>query len=78
VIAYVDGKQAAEATADLSGGIGGVTGTGLIKSTFLGSSPWNYTEVHGGFNGSGTAGRHDITFLADDSNQPILESRDRQ
>lgn len=66
VTAYVDGQKVAEADADLSGGIGGVTGNGLIKSTFLGSSPWNYTETAGGFNGSGTAGRHDITFLADD------------
>ncbi|MDR0596043.1 MAG: metallophosphoesterase [Clostridiales Family XIII bacterium] len=63
---YVDGEQVFEADADLSGGIGGVTGQGRNRATFFGSSPWNYTEEHGGFNGSGTAGRHDVTFLADD------------
>jgi uncharacterized repeat protein (TIGR02543 family) len=66
VRAYADGKLVVEADADLSGGIGGVSGLGRNKSTFLGSSPWNYTEEHGGFNGSGTAARHTVSFLADD------------
>ncbi|MDR2355640.1 MAG: metallophosphoesterase, partial [Clostridiales Family XIII bacterium] len=77
VIAYVNGEKAAEAEANLSGGIGGITGDGKNKSTFLGSSPWNYTEEHGGFNGSGSdngvtdadgqpEGRQTIKFWADD------------
>jgi uncharacterized repeat protein (TIGR02543 family) len=66
VRAYFNGQLIAERDADLSGGIGGVTGQGRNKSTFLGSSPWNYTEEHGGFNGSGTDNRHYIDFLADD------------
>ncbi|MDR1403572.1 MAG: metallophosphoesterase [Tannerellaceae bacterium] len=65
-ICYVNGTKATEADVDLSGGIGGITGAGRNKATFLGSTPWNYTEEHGGFNGSGTGGRNDIRFLADD------------
>ena len=66
VTAYINGVQVAQVSADLSGGIGGVTGQGLIQSTFLGSSPWNYTEEYGGFNGSGTEGRHYIALDVDD------------
>jgi len=66
VTAYVNGIMVAEASANLSGGIGGITAAGRNRSTFFGSSPWNYTEEWGGFNGSGTGGRHDIEFLADD------------
>ncbi|MDR2090037.1 MAG: metallophosphoesterase [Clostridiales Family XIII bacterium] len=77
VIAYVNGVKTEEAEANLAGGIGGVTGAGKNKSTFLGSSPWNYTEEHGGYNGSGSdngvvgtdglpEGRQTIKFWADD------------
>jgi uncharacterized repeat protein (TIGR02543 family) len=66
VTVYKDGVAVSTAEADLSGGIGGVSGIGRLRNTFLGSSPWNYTEEHGGFNGSGTGGRHDVEFLADD------------
>ncbi|MDR3143156.1 MAG: metallophosphoesterase [Tannerellaceae bacterium] len=66
ITVYIDGKKMKEAGADLSGGVGGIAGIGRNKATFLGSTPWNYTEEHGGFNGGGTGGRNDIRFLADD------------
>jgi uncharacterized repeat protein (TIGR02543 family) len=76
IIAYVNGEKVGEADADLAGGIGGITGEGKNKSTFLGSSPWNYTEEHGGYNGSGSTNdvmhngvlepRNTISFWADD------------
>lgn len=66
IIFYIDGQKVKEADADLSGGVGGIEGIGRNKATFLGSTPWNYTEEHGGFNGGGTGGRNDIRFLADD------------
>ncbi|MDR3149087.1 MAG: S-layer homology domain-containing protein [Oscillospiraceae bacterium] len=76
ITAYVNGIKVGEADANLTGGIGGITGEGKNKSTFLGSSPWNYTEEHGGYNGSGSTNdvmhngvlepRKTISFLADD------------
>ncbi|MDR0571177.1 MAG: metallophosphoesterase [Clostridiales Family XIII bacterium] len=76
ITAYANGKKVGEAAANLTGGIGGVTGEGKNKSTFLGSSPWNYTEEHGGYNGSGSTNdvmhngtpepRKTISFWADD------------
>lgn len=66
VTTYINGRKIEEVKVDLSGGIGGITGIGRNKSTFFGSTPWAYTEEHGGYNGSGYNGRHDIDFFADD------------
>mgnify|MGYP002754620140 CR=1 FL=1 len=62
VTLYADGKQIHKVDVNLSGGIGGITGKDRNKATFLGSSPWLYTEEHGGYNG----GHKIVNFLADD------------